>query len=250
VASASSSVKRGSCWVDRDAGHRGGERDLRRYCPWPRGLSLITSSSGGVVLQQDSRERRLADDEVQVAVPVRPEFDLAALISVTACDVGVTVPVFGSASGHAGRAPAETPTCPSGRGRDTASKSRKPPWMRSIIRLSRRSRRPPRELPRPVAGGEDEHAAVLPVPFGRLTVPRTIWSCLRGSTPSRSATSTVGSNFVTWPDLAIVTPRRSVKPLVVDLLVGLAVRLTALHGYLHVWRLWSATARGPATVRV
>src|ERR1700704_5904204 len=38
--------------------------------------------------------------------------------------------------------------------------------------------------------------AVLPVPLGRLTVPRTIWSALRGSTPSRSATSTVGSNFV------------------------------------------------------
>ena len=38
--------------------------------------------------------------------------------------------------------------------------------------------------------------AVLPVPLGRFTVPRTIWSALRGSTPSRSATSTVGSNLV------------------------------------------------------
>ncbi len=37
--------------------------------------------------------------------------------------------------------------------------------------------------------------AVLPVPCGRMTVPRTIWSALRGSTASFSATSTVESNF-------------------------------------------------------
>ena len=35
----------------------------------------------------------------------------------------------------------------------------------------------------------------MPVPLGRLTVPRTIWSALRGSTPSRIETSTVSSNF-------------------------------------------------------
>src|SRR5690606_12559159 len=37
--------------------------------------------------------------------------------------------------------------------------------------------------------------AVLPVPLGRLTVPRTIWSALRGSTPRRIETSTEASNF-------------------------------------------------------
>src|SRR5690625_4720583 len=31
--------------------------------------------------------------------------------------------------------------------------------------------------------------AVLPVPWGRFTVPRTIWSALRGSTPSRKTTT-------------------------------------------------------------
>src|SRR6478672_11790948 len=36
---------------------------------------------------------------------------------------------------------------------------------------------------------------VLPVPLGRLTTPRTIWSAWRGSTPRLSATSTVSSNF-------------------------------------------------------
>ena len=44
--------------------------------------------------------------------------------------------------------------------------------------------------------------AVLPVPFGRLTVPRTIWSALRGSTPRRMTTSMVSSNFFLLLDLA------------------------------------------------
>ena len=35
----------------------------------------------------------------------------------------------------------------------------------------------------------------LPVPCGRLTTPRTIWSALRGSTPSLTARSTDSSNF-------------------------------------------------------
>src|SRR6266542_210860 len=34
-----------------------------------------------------------------------------------------------------------------------------------------------------------------PMPWGSVTVPRTIWSALRGSTPRRKATSTVSSNF-------------------------------------------------------
>ena len=36
----------------------------------------------------------------------------------------------------------------------------------------------------------------LPVPCGRSTVPRMFWSAFRGSTPSRTAISTVSSNFV------------------------------------------------------
>jgi hypothetical protein len=36
---------------------------------------------------------------------------------------------------------------------------------------------------------------VRPVPFGRLTTPRTIWSAWRGSTPRFIATSIVSSNF-------------------------------------------------------
>ena len=36
---------------------------------------------------------------------------------------------------------------------------------------------------------------VLPVPAGSTTVPRTTWSAWRGSTPRRTATSTVSSNL-------------------------------------------------------
>jgi hypothetical protein len=34
----------------------------------------------------------------------------------------------------------------------------------------------------------------VPVPDGSATVPRTIWSAFRGSTPRRMATSIVSSN--------------------------------------------------------
>ena len=37
--------------------------------------------------------------------------------------------------------------------------------------------------------------ALPPRPWGRMTVPRTIWSACLGSTPRRSATSTVSSNL-------------------------------------------------------
>ncbi len=43
----------------------------------------------------------------------------------------------------------------------------------------------------------------LPVPDGSPTVPRTIWSALRGSTPSRTAISTVSSNFALASDLTM-----------------------------------------------
>ena len=77
-----------------------------------------------------------------------------------------------------------------------ASKSRKPPWIFSI-----RSSLPTTSAPAAVASSalsptaNTATRAVLPVPCGRLTVPRTIWSALRGSTPSRIATSTVASCF-------------------------------------------------------
>ena len=35
----------------------------------------------------------------------------------------------------------------------------------------------------------------LPVPFGSITVPRTFWSALRGSTARLSEISIVSSNF-------------------------------------------------------
>ncbi len=75
-----------------------------------------------------------------------------------------------------------------------ASKSSQPPWIRSI-----RSSAPTASAPAASASAAFSPTAntmtraVLPVPCGRLTVPRTIWSALRGSTPRRMATSTVAS---------------------------------------------------------
>jgi pyruvate/2-oxoglutarate dehydrogenase complex dihydrolipoamide acyltransferase (E2) component len=90
-----------------------------------------------------------------------------------------------------------------------ASKSRNPPWMRSM-----RSSAPTTSAPAASASAafspvaKTMTRAVLPVPCGRLTVPRTIWSALRGSTPRRMATSTVASYFVVEVSLASLTAWR------------------------------------------
>src|SRR6266516_1449737 len=143
---------------------------------------------------------------------------LPPLISVTALATsGVTVPVFGF--GIRPRGPStrpRRPTLPIMSGvATTASKSRKPPWMRSIM-----SSEPTKSAPAarassarsPVANASTR--AVLPVPWGRLTVPRTIWSALRGFTPSRSATSTVGSNLADEVFLASATASAGLYSLV------------------------------------
>jgi hypothetical protein len=84
-----------------------------------------------------------------------------------------------------------------------ASKSRNPPWIFSI-----RSSLPTTSAPAARAASafsptaNTATRAVLPVPCGRLTVPRTIWSALRGSTPRRMATSTVASCFFDEVSLA------------------------------------------------
>ena len=126
---------------------------------------------------------------------------LPPLMSVTALATsGVTVPVFGF--GIRPRGPStrpRRPTLPIRSGVATAaSKSRQPPWtLLDQLVASRRRRRRPRGPPRPRRrSAKTRTRAVLPVPCGRMTVPRTIWSALRGSTPSRSATSTVASNLV------------------------------------------------------
>jgi hypothetical protein len=58
-----------------------------------------------------------------------------------------------------------------------------------------------------LTGGEDQDPGRLAGAVGRLTVPRTIWSALRGSTPSRKATSTVSSNLAVAVSLASGWPR-------------------------------------------
>ena len=126
---------------------------------------------------------------------------LPPLMSVTALATSiVTVPVFGF--GIRPRGPStlpRRPTLPIMSGvATTASKSSQPPCdLLDQVVGADDSRRRPRAPPRPC------HRWRRPGPgrscrcrAGRLTVPRTIWSALRGSTPRRMATSTVASNLV------------------------------------------------------
>ncbi len=77
-----------------------------------------------------------------------------------------------------------------------ASKSVKPSWT-FLIRSSKPTNSAPASLAA-AAGSPWAKTATrtfLPVPWGRETLPRTIWSLLRGSTPRWKETVTVGSNF-------------------------------------------------------
>ena len=110
----------------------------------------------------------------------------------------MTVPVFGF--GMSPRGPSSRPSLPTFPIRSgvamATSKSRKPPEMRST-----RSSAPTTSAPASFASwaaGPCANTAtrtVLPVPLGRETAPRIIWSALRGSTPSRKAASTVSSKL-------------------------------------------------------
>src|SRR4051794_7142534 len=110
----------------------------------------------------------------------------------------VTVPVLGL--GMRPRGPRTRPSLPTWPMRSgvamATSKSRKPPWTRAT-----RSSAPTTSAPASRASLAASPAAkattrtFLPVPAGRPTVPRTIWSALRGSTPRRTASSTVSSNL-------------------------------------------------------
>src|ERR1700724_2673923 len=159
--------------VHRDAGGHGrGEGDLPQVPALGSGGlqpdDLV--ERGRVVLKQRLLvEGGLADDEVKVPVPVDAELDLAALD-------------FGHGLGHVRRHGAGL------RVRHEATRTEHTAEAADA----------PRAASARSAGANTSPRAVLPVPFGRLTVPRTIWSCFRGSTPSRRFTSTVGSNFVTF----------------------------------------------------
>src|SRR3954462_7014873 len=131
---------------------------------------------------------------------------LPPLISPTALATSlVTVPVSGF--GIRPRGPStrpRRPTLPMRSGvATTASKSRRPLDTSSMSSSSPTMSAPAASAAAarsPVA--KTRTRAVLPVPCGRFTVPRTIWSALRGSTPRRKATSTVPSNLVVVVSLA------------------------------------------------
>ena len=86
------------------------------------------------------------------------------------------------------------------------SKSRKPPLI-----FATRSSAPTSSAPAARASAAASPAAktatrsVRPVPDGNDSVPRTIWSALRGSTPRRTASSTVSSNLALANDFTSST---------------------------------------------
>src|SRR5580658_5918614 len=111
----------------------------------------------------------------------------------------VTVPVFGL--GMRPRGPSTRPSEPTWPMRSgvaiATSKSKKPsPWIRAT-----RSSAPTTSAPALRASAACSPAAktatrtLRPDPDGNDRVPRTIWSALRGSTPKRTASSTVSSNL-------------------------------------------------------
>src|SRR5271157_3148002 len=124
---------------------------------------------------------------------------LPAFTSLTARTTSnVTVPVLGL--GISPRGPSTLPSRPtdfimSGVA-TTASKSIQPPWILWTISSPPDSSAP---ASRPSRTLSPEAITItrldLPSPWGRTTVPRTIWSACLGSTPKRIATSTVSSNF-------------------------------------------------------
>ncbi len=121
---------------------------------------------------------------------------LPALASVTARETSmVTVPDFGF--GMSPRGPRIRPSGPtwlitSGVAM-TTSQSNQPPLILSMYSV------PTKSAPASSASlalspwVSTSTRWVFPVPCGRTTVPRTIWSACRGSTPNLVATSTVSS---------------------------------------------------------
>ena len=87
-----------------------------------------------------------------------------------------------------------------------------PPWIVSI-----RSSAPTMSAPAASASSAFAPRAntatrtVLPVPFGRVTVPRTIWSAWRGSIPRIIAISTDSSNFAVAFDFTSATASSTVR---------------------------------------
>ena len=179
---------------------------------------------------------------------------LPPLMSETAlAGSGVTVPVFGFGIRPRGpRTRPRRPTLPIMSGvATTASNSSQPPLTFSIS-----SSPPTMSAPASRAASafsafaKTSTRAVLPVPCGRLTVPRTIWSALRGSTPRHITTSTVSSNFFLRAVLGdLDRGQRGVELVLVERLGRRAVGLAALHDWFSsLPGVVGVGQRGPATV--
>ena len=129
----------------------------------------------------------------------------------------------------------------------TTSKSRNP-----SLTLATRSSAPTTSAPASRASLACSPAAktatrtVLPMPAGSDSVPRTIWSALRGSTPSCAASSTVSSNFAVASALTCVDGLGDgVQLLAVDLLERVVVLLAVLAHFRFLWLVRSRLSPRP-----
>ena len=153
-----------------------------------------------VLEQRRGVEADLADRDVHVAVPVRAVLDLPRLElrDGLADVVGDGARSSGSASGRADRAcdRASRPV-PSGPESRSRRRNRESPSRSCAMRSSAPTTSAPAASASRAASPAANTATrtALPVPFGSETVPRIIWSALRGSTPRRNATSTLSSNL-------------------------------------------------------
>src|SRR5690625_1372603 len=174
---------------------------LRRYLPLATaGLSRLTSSIAAAKFSTSCccEKEALPMTKCRFAWRSTRNSIRPPLMSDTARSTSmVTVPVFGF--GIRPRGPSTRPSRPTLPIRSgvatTASKSSRPPWTSSMSSSSPTMSAPPARASSAFGpAAKTRTRAVLPVPCGKWTVPRTIWSARRGSTPSRSATSMVASN--------------------------------------------------------
>ena len=176
---------------------------LFRYLPLAAaGLALTTLSTRAWAL---ATSLAVSNDHLPIGAWTMPVLStrnstLPALISRTALAMSVvTVPVFGF--GIRPRGPSTLPRRPTARIMSgvatTASKSTQPPMIFSTTSSPATVSAPASVASFCLSGpAMTSTRLVLPRPCGSTTVPRTIWSACFGSTPSRSAISTVSSNFV------------------------------------------------------
>ena len=214
----------------------------------------ISSSTAREVGQQGvDVEADLADRHVDVAVAVGAVLDLAALELLDGlADVGgdgAGLGVGHQATGAEHPAELADERHEVGRGdgdveveharpRPAAARSSPPTWSAPAARAAAAAS--------PLANTATRTS--LPVPDGRATVPRTIWSALRGSTPSRMASSTTRRSWRCQPLHEVERLDRGEQLVAVEPLRRVGVLLALRHAGSWLPR-WSSAGRARSLPR-